>query len=298
MFKQQIIGVINLAIPVILFYQIYPAFLFAFWGKLLCAFVIGLYLYLVGRKSTLNMIKALQYAPTDEYKKRFEMMITACDMDPNAVSLLYAYTNEAIAITAYNTIIIDPVVWSTVALDPQAVCVNAIFEQFTNPTLSEMQRIRLAKVRDSFFPEVQEFIFKHELGHVYYVFSVKKLLITGLIGVVAAYSGIQAAMCALPMGGILAIVIGMLVGGVSDLVLSYLSNLFFKLQEEKRADSFAAHYSSRHAIEMAASFFEQHQSIMDEYGDKSFLSQLPFELVAGYQNGKARARRLRLIAQQ
>jgi len=95
----------------------------------------------------------------------------------------------------------------------------------------------------------------------------------------------------------LAIGVGIVVGCITDLTFTYLSNLLFKLREEKEADLFAAHYSSRAEIEATATFFEQHKKIKDRLKDpNNFISLLPSVLTTGHLDSTSRARYLRSIA--
>lgn len=294
---QQISGVINLSIPVIVLYQLYPALLQTYWGIFMYALMIGIITYLLNKRATDTMVQALTHRPSGEWKEQLEKMIIQCGMNPKDVSLVYAYTNEQTILTAYNTIIIDPVVWSSIAEDPAAITVTTIFDQYTAPTLSEVQKQRLAEIQRIFSPNVQDFFFRRQLAHVYHHFSTKKLFVIGFVGTLAAYVSILAAMSIVHINGILAIAVGIVVGCIADLAFTYLSNALFKLREEKAADMFAAHYSSRKEIEATAAFFEQHHKIKDRLKDpNNFLSFLPSVLATGHLDGIRRARYLRAIA--
>ena len=161
---QQITGVINLSMPVIVLYQLYSAFLHTYWGIFICALMIGIIVYLLNKRATDNMVQALTHRPSGEWEEQLEMMIIQCGMNPNDVSLVYAYTNEQIIMTAYNTIIIDPVLWSSIASDPAAVTVTIIFDQHTAPTLSELQKQRLEEIKKIFFSRCSSLLFQTTTG--------------------------------------------------------------------------------------------------------------------------------------
>ena len=92
----------------------------------------------------------------------------------------------------------------------------------------------------------------------------------------------------------MALFIGMIVGGMSDIVLTYASNIFFKLREEKKADIFAAEQSSAEEIEAAAQFFEQHLKLVDTYKEpNSLFAYLPSSVLTGHPDGTNRASYLR-----
>ncbi len=297
---QQIIGAINLSLPVIISYQFYPALFQSYWGMFISALMVGVSTYFLNKRATDTMINALKYKPSDEYRERFDAMIRQCNIDPHDVAIVYAYTNEQTILTAFNTIIMDPIVWASIASDTEAGVVTAIFEQYTLPNLSEMQKQRLAEIKKICTPDVEAFFFRRQLAHVYHHFSTKKLFVIGFVGTLAAYVGIMAAMSILHINGILAACVGIMVGCVADLAFTYLSNALFKLPEEKAADRFAVEYSSCQEIEAAATFFEQHQKIKDTTfkDETNLLSFLPSVFARGHLTGIARAKFLRNLAAQ
>lgn len=293
---QQLIGTINLSLPLIIVYQFFPMLFYTQTGIVLCACIIGILVYVLNWYAANNMIRQLRYSPTDIHKEQLEAIITQCNMQSSHVRLLYAYTNEQLAMATFNTIILDPVVWSSISFDPEAAKVFTIFEQFTEPTLSTMQKQRINEIKKIFSPDAQTFILKHELAHVYYHFSVKKLALVGLIGFLATYISIIAAIGIIHISGILAICVGILVGCISDLLFNYLTNALFKVQAEKNADIFAAKHSSIQEITAAANFFEKHQYIVDTYKENNnLLSFLPSIFTTGHPNGKKRAHYLRSL---
>jgi hypothetical protein len=295
---QHISGLINLSLPVILMYQVYPSLFNTYWGMFIYAIMIGIITYYINKRATNAMIQALTYSPSGEHKQQLEEMISLCGMNPQEISLKYAYTNEQIVLTAFNAIILDPISWSYIQTDPEAIKVIAIFEQYTAPTLSEMQKKRLAAIKDIFSPEVQGFFFKRQLAHIYHYYSTKKLLVIGFVGTLAAYIGILAGMSVLHISGILALSLGILVGGLFDILLTYLSNALFKLPEEKAADLFAAQYSSTQEIEATALFFEQYQHLKDTFKDQTnvILSYIPSIFTTGHLDPVTRAHYIRSLA--
>jgi hypothetical protein len=175
--------------------------------------------------------------------------------------------------------------------------VTTIFEQYTAPALSELQKQRLAEIKKILSSDVQAFFFRRQLAHAYNHFSTKKLFVIGFVGTLATYMGILAAMSVVHINGIVAIFVGIVVGCVADLAFTYLSTLLLKLREEKVADTFAAHYSSRAEIEAAATFFEQHRKISVRFKDPNdFLFFLPSVLTTGQPDSTTRARYLRTMA--
>jgi len=292
MLKQQAIGVINLSIPLILLFLIYPAALGTTVGLIMSALVMGVYVFYLNWKATKNQAAALQYSPTGARKEQFEQMIKECKLDPQGLILRYGYCHEGVAMAMFNTISVDPLVCAGVEDDPQALAVKNILLEHQVPLMSVPQKIRIQKVHEICSPAVQRFIFKHELGHVFYNYSNKKLILVGFIFALAVFGGMAAAF-AVAAWGVWAVFFGMLVGGLIDLFLSYSSNLFFKYFAEKNADLFAARFSSLADREAAADFFEKHQIIVETYPEANVLAKVPGVILSGHPSGKARARYLR-----
>lgn len=290
MFKQQIQGVINLSFPLIIIYNLQPAFFVTIYGQILCSLALGAYVYYLNYKQVEQLEKTLQFSPTGDHKDFFNNIIEACQIDPATVVVKYAYTNESIAMAAGTTVIIDPVVWHDVQDDAQAVKVQEIFKLHVEPNLSQLQKDRLTAFHRVLTPAAQRFIFKHELGHIVHHFSFYKLIVVFITGSLAAFAGIMAAVATLQIHGMLAIIVGMVVGGCMDLFLTYLSNLVWKLQQEKAADLFAVQYSSDEDIQAAALFFENHQNILDTHPEQNnVLAKLPSIIKTGHQHGEVRS---------
>lgn len=293
MIQQHILGVINLSLPIIILYNMYPIIFFGCAGKCAIALCIGLYLWYRHKQNLDALTARLSFRPTGQWKQMLEKHILECKQQPANIQLFYAYTDEALAIAANHSIIIDPLVWSSITEDPEALKVIEIITSQISPAFSESKKIRLQKAQNIFSPQTQAFIFKHELGHILRKYSQKKLCIIFLIGMISAYIGITLAIFNLASGGLVALGIGMLAGGLTDLFLSYFSNATFKAHEEKQADMFAIQYSSRQEIEAAATFFEKHQDILDTYPENYWVSKIPSIILSGHLNGKKRATLLR-----
>ncbi len=289
MFRQQLSGIINLSLPVLIVYGIYPAFLGTLLGQVICSAVLGLYLFMLSYKSLMKLTSTLQFSPTGIYKDEFEALIRSCDVDPARIIVKYAYTNESIAMTVDHTVIIDPIVWHGTVEDPAAMKVGEIFKVHIEPNLTQFQKDRLTAIYKLLTPGAQRFIFKHEIGHVIRYFSYKKLALIFMIGFVAVLSGIWAAIFALQFHGLIAIITGMAAGGLVDLFLTFLSNVLFKLPEEKAADRFAVRYSNEDDIRAAAKFFDEHQKFLDAHKPLDpTTSKIP-SVLQGYQHGTIRS---------
>jgi len=298
MFMQQITGVIHLSIPVIILFYVNPALLQNPLGPIICSLVLGLYVWFLNYQQHKASIMRLVYVPSGAHKELFESWIRSCGVDVARIQLRYAYTAEQCTMTMGNTIIIDPICCSVCDGDATIVPVKSIFHQIIEPSLSENTKKRLAAYKEFLTPEAQAFLFKHEVGHVVHRFAAKKLCLIFLSGVMAAYVGIEVAKLVLVFNGFLAILLGMIVGGVLDLLLTYATNLFFKYCAEKNADIFAARYCSTDEIIAAAQFFAKIQEINETFKDpQNFLNRLPSAL-KGYPEGKTRAAYLLKLAKE
>jgi Zn-dependent protease with chaperone function len=299
MLKQQIIGVLNLSTYIVILFWLCPALFLSQYSILVISLIMGLYIWYLNKKSLTNMVAGLTFKPTGMHKELLEHQIVSCQLNPDDVHLFYAYTNESLALTASNNIILDPIVCDSIKEDPQAIAVINIFETHIKPSLSELQKTRIAKSRELLSEKAQSFIFKHELGHVARNYSRNKLIIVFIIGALSTYFGIISALYILPFNGWLAALIGATVGGISDLFLSYLCNGTFKVYEETQADIFASKFSSNEEIEAAADFFEHYEDVTQKYSDPSLIQKLiPITFSAGYLDGKTRATLLRSLVKK
>ncbi len=293
--KQQIIGIINLSIPVIILYQIYPAILLSTSGKIVCSLLIGIYVFYLNYRATKTQAESLKYIPS-LYKPELEKIIVDCKMDPHSVNLRYGYSNEMVAMTILNTVSIDPILCQRFNHDPEAIKVIDILNHHIISPMAEKQKEKIEKIKNILTPDAQTFIFKHELGHVFANYSYKKLALIGIIATISAYIGLVTTFYFLKVLGFFAIIIGITIAGLIDLIMSYSSNVLFKSREEKNADLFATKFSSPEEIKAAASFFETHQEIVNlNKSSMGILSALPSIVLTGHYDGKTRAKYLRDI---
>lgn len=292
MLKQQILGTINISLPLIVLFQFYPDLFFMWQGKIVLSLLLGTYLGYLNRNQMNSTLSSLLYVPTAEHKDTLEKMVSGCGLNPADIPLRYAYTQEQIAMALNNTVVIDPVVWQGYENDTAAQQVLTIYTQHIACTLTEHARTRIALYKPILTMDAQNFIFKHELGHIYNNYAHKKLAVIWVVGTCAVYAGITAAMSGYASSGFLAVIEGIIIGTATDLFLTYLSNIIFKLPQEKQADMFAVQHSSLQEIEAAATFFEKHQDIFDTYKD-TLLAYLPTVILTGHMNGKTRAQWLR-----
>lgn len=291
MSKQQIIGVINISLPIIILYQLYPPILLSWVGPILCSGLVGLYICYINKMSNKNLLVSLRYKASENYKNMFGNLLSECGINPESISIYYAYTREQIAIAVNNSIIVDPLLWSLIEDDASAIEAKDILKKFVEPTFSEKQKNRITLTRQIFSTEAQNFIFKHEVGHIVSNFSNKKLIYLFFMGFVASYVGIVSAMNMVAYNGIGSILMGMIIGGTTDIILTWIFNLLIKFREEKWADEFAVNHSTAQEIEAAALFFEKHQELINN--DKEGLINFPSVIISGHADGLRRAKHLR-----
>ena len=298
MLMLQIQGIMRLSIPLIVVAHVNPSFILSMRGIVLCSLAMGLFITYLNYQVSKNSINGLLFTPSGQYKQAFDQEIIHCGMHPDNVRLRYVYSDDMIAAATFNTIQIDPLMWKDVDLDEQAIKAKEVLTTYVTPSLTPEKKAFHAKINNLLVVPAQRFIFKHELGHLFYNYTVKRLIVLGIIGALATLTGlVVAGLATLYIPGILAIILGMLVGGSMDLVFTYCSNVIFKYREEKNADLFAARYSSADEIEAAALFFEQYQLAAHDYTkNKGLLSLLPQVVRSGHPDGKSRAAYLRTIA--
>ena len=164
--KNQFIGILNLSLPVLAVAYFYPSLLCQWYTILLVSLALGLYIFYLNYKMARNQIDGLLYKPTGLVREKIEKIIIDCGLDPVSFELRYAFSNEMIGSATFNTIIIDPLVWSIIEEDPEAIKVKQILEAQLVPNFSELQKKRYSAIKEVFSPYAQRFIFKHELAHV------------------------------------------------------------------------------------------------------------------------------------
>lgn len=302
-FKQQLIGTLNLAFPFILISLWVPHYAFLWWVMGLYALAIGVYVFYINRTKSNTLKTVLKHEPSEQYKKLFNDEIERCGIKAASIVLRYAYPGDvgAIAMALYNMVIIDPMLWQGVEGDAEFDKVKNILETQVLPGIPEQQKFLQNQIREIISLDVQKFIFKHELGHIVHNYSNKSLAMIGLVGALATITALTTAYMAMSMfGGLAALITGILVGMASDLGFAYLNNFLFKAREEKKADTFAAQYSSRQEIEAAADFFEKHGHHVHAYKKKvgGLSAIVPSVFLTGHPDGAVRASYLRQLVAQ
>lgn len=287
---QQIVGCVNLSIPIITLFYFAPYLLHNIIACIVASVALGIYIWYLNYLQHNNLQKNLRYSPTGTHKDLFENIIRSCDVNPETISIKYAYTEQQIAMALGSTIIIDPTTCTICHDDPQATSVMNVFTQLYEPRLNSLAQHRQVWQRQNLTPDIQMFIFKHEIGHIVDNYSYKKLWIIFGIGSLATLSGIITAKLVMNhVGGFTAIVTGILAGAIADLLLTYGSNYFFKVAKERKADIFAAQHSTAEEITQTAHFFAQEHDIIERYKDpKNLWFRLPITILSGHPNGKTR----------
>lgn len=298
MFNQQLlVGTINLALPIIVLYWVYPSLLHTFVGQLAAALFLGAFIYYNQKQLAVNQIAVLRYVPTGTHKEAFDGLISQCGVDPQTVQLRYAYNAEQTALANASCIIVDPLVWQGLLDDPQAQEVQIVFEKYIEPTLAPLQKQRINALRQKLNPKAGNFIFRHELGHVVQRQTARKLVAIAASATVAAYTAIAVGMALVPISGFLALAVALPVGMIADYTTTFVRNYFWQQKEEKAADAFAINHSTTEEIKEAAAFLKYQQEVLDTYPEKSFI-KFPQELTSGHPHGSKRYAYLMAAAQK
>lgn len=286
----------QLSLPFVIIYFYNPEFMLSFHGAIFCSLLVGLRTAFVLYQQTNNLVKGLKFAPTGKSKKYFDDQIKAVGLNPSDISLRYAYCNSNIALTAFNTIMIDQMVWKGFDEDPMCVEAQNLIKTHVQPTLPAYSKKLHQEIKDALTVDVQRFIFKHELGHVVDNYSWKKIALNGVISFLGMYSGFYVAQSLIGFyDGLLVFCLAITAAGFSDVSLSWLSNALFKASKEKGADLFAIQHSSKQEIEAAADFFEKYEEYSQDYrkaiGDTH--SKIAPRFLMRYVPGKERVQYLR-----
>ena len=122
-----------------------------------------------------------------------------CGFDTGLVKVRYAYTNEGIARAFDDVVSIDPLMSTGRASDPAYQKAVEVLAVHVLPTLTNEQRLRMDRTGELLMPDVQDFIFKHELGHIYYRSTLKRSVLNGFIMAVVTYSALLLARTLLAM---------------------------------------------------------------------------------------------------
>lgn len=294
---QELVGVTRLAVPVVLVACFWPQFLFNVWGRILCALALAIYLFFVNYKAAQTTINQLTFAPSGQVQDQFGQHVSSCGINPQHVRIRYAFTNEMIATSVFDTVSLDPLLWSEIQTDPSCAQATEVLNVHVLPGIKPEAKMRMEKIRAILTPGAQRFLLKHELGHLVDNYSYKKLVTNSIIIFIAAYAGIAVATTAIQLaGGVVSAALGMLLAGTVDIAISRLANRLFHTRAEMAADHFAIHHSPTEDTLAAADFFEKHQAVLDTHTENVLALYLPSEWVLGYPDGKSRAEQLRTQA--
>jgi hypothetical protein len=296
---QQVKGAVNIASSYLVLYYFFPQFALSVTGILVYSVVVGLYIGYVLYASTVAQMRGLIFTPVDPYKEEFNKEIIRCGLEPKNISMRYAYVDDAIAKTFFNLIVVDPMNWTNIAEDPEAIKAREVVEKYIVPGIPENKQELHKAIKASLYPDVQKFIFRHELGHVFYNYSKNIILISSLVCFAETFIVLLwARAMLLSLGGLATLLLSIGLWAILDLLCGYAINFFFKSYEEKKADLFAVRFSSKETIESAANFFEQYEKAAQKYRDtlNSMTFKLPVRVFSGYTDGFSRARYLRDLA--
>lgn len=200
--------------------------------------------------------------PSPEQRKKFDELITQCGMKPEDISIYYVWTCGQAVQADVNALKIDPLIWKGIENDPEFekarywIAVDGL--EIKNLSGNVFKKL-YTQIYDVLTLEAQNFMFKHELAHVFYNHEKKRLLknfsILG-IGFSTAYgvyvSGFNKWLA-------------LWTGWASMELLGSINKRFFHSYEEWLADKFAIKYSSVEEIKAAADFFEKRAKIMRKH---------------------------------
>lgn len=297
---REFIGIFSLSFIPLVFYFHMSERIKKMVGILLCSFIMGAYVAAVSYRAAWNFERQLIFEPEEKYRKKFEKQIEEVGMCPNQVKLRYAYNDDAIGLTLFNTIIIDPMLWKSLEKDIAFTNAQKIINTYVMPAVSPAKKKFQEQLNKSLTPLVQRFIFKHELSHVDDNFSWKKIILVGFLSILTTFIVLNLVTMMLPFwSGWLVYVLALLLAVGINLGLNWTSNYFFKAKKEKEADLFAAKYCSKEEINAAADFFEQYEKNAKELRktDGITWTDCAPQFFRGYASGEDRVKYLREIAE-
>jgi hypothetical protein len=292
---QEIRGVITFACPLLLIAAFMPTIFST--PAMIIGLAIGLSLLniYINYANTKKITDGLLFAPQGNYEEAYHAMIRGCNLDPAHIRLRYSYSRLGIATATLNTISIDPLMWHCAPEDTPAHEAQSILLTHIVPGLTPYEKAFMQDVKQMLTPGAQRFIFKHELGHIVSCYTYQQLVIIGLVTFCATMGAITTTKALATEVNIgIAIIMGMIVGGIMDLGLTFFSNATFKAYHEWKADMFATRWSTPEDIKEAALFWEAHEALLAKHRDPaSIMHHVPSVIRTGHMNGKARARLLR-----
>lgn len=182
--QQQIVALVCFSVPFIALYHWYPALLLSLEGTLLCVGVVGLCVACLGYGFAKLETKFLHdKIPCGACRDSLEKTIRSCGFDPRQINLCFDY--EATATVSFNTIFINPLLWGDVEHDSS----GELLAGYCVPRLSLEQKNYIAKIRDIFSSSAQNFVVRHELGHVIYWYSYKAVFLSWVVSSIALFVG-------------------------------------------------------------------------------------------------------------
>lgn len=294
---------IKVATPLIVIIWLFPEQMSTDLAMVITALCMGLLFAIDCYRSGIAMQGDRSADPTGITIDAIKAIMMQCNMDPKAIRVLYGYGYGSVAVHVYNMIIIDALIWVNFDKDMIFQKIQDELVKKVFPAQPDIQRRRINALRDILSPEVQQFIIKHELGHVYYASIYYELLfVAAKIGTVT-YAALRAGLWvyrvqAYPLS--VAVLLALAVSYLSTCLINGMANLFSGAYGELKADAFAAQYSTAAEIYAAADFFKQHQQIRDTICEAVWdpLGWIPYAIRYGYPSDSLRARQLRKCAEK
>lgn len=299
-FTQQLTGTLKIIFYILILYVFMgDIVLSSLWGRLSLAIGLGLFIAYIQYGATTTLANNLLFEPAGQGLEAFNDMIRECEFSPESIRIRYGYSQGSIALSMLNTISLDPMVWTEKTEHTSIKKARETIDTFIMPSVPQEQKEIITFIKETITPASQNFIFRHELGHTANHCSLKKIALTGCIIAAAVFIGTSTVAYLMPLtGGILASLLGTIIGSMTDIVLSTVGNVVCNYNQEKEADRFAARYSNQEEIKAAAELFEKHQDFLDSTMSKLDRFYTVTKYVSGNFDGKERAAFLRNLAEQ
>lgn len=99
--RQELTGIINLAIPILGIAYFFPALVLNVWGIIFWACAVGAYLFYKNFQATIATKSSLLFAPTGAQRDLLFREAERCGIPAADVDFRYAYCDDAVALTMF-----------------------------------------------------------------------------------------------------------------------------------------------------------------------------------------------------
>lgn len=270
---------------------------FYLWQKIFLSVVFGLIMFIIALVMFKLLPKRLRHKPSQPFNEYMDTVITSCKMQPEKIRTRYSYLNGAVAAALNNIIIIDPLTWNGLKNEEDAAKMLDLIKKKILPTMPPLRQELMIQIKNLLSVEVQAFILRHELGHVYYWHSTIRCLFLGIQYSFSIFMGLYSATL-FTNNAYSEPYVAMLIGVLASIVIAVIINVIFGTRQEKAADLFAAQYSTKEEQEAFVQFIEQLEVVVVDCYRAMKRIRIPSQLLTGHPSSHKRAEYIRNFNKQ